>query len=102
MVPVLPIPRRSRPTPAYPVPWRVERVDPLHPIVRHGGEEAADAVRVFICDAAGPIRTERWGLILPGEALELCLCEADPASVLTSLAWFRAGSDEEYLWRFSI
>src|SRR5690606_18523618 len=102
MVPVLPFPRRSRPTPAYPVPWRVERVDPVHPIVRHGGEEAADAVRVFICDAAGPIRTERWGLILPGEAPELCRADADPASGRTSLAWFRAGSDAACRGRASV
>ncbi|WP_460816550.1 hypothetical protein [Microbacterium petrolearium] len=99
---MFPLPLRRRPPGrgAYPVPWHIDRADPAHPIVRHRGRDPADAVRVFLCDEHGRARTERWGRVRPGEALQLCLCDVDRASAVTTLAWFDA--DAEYLWRFTV
>ncbi|MFT4235269.1 MAG: hypothetical protein QM607_09765 [Microbacterium sp.] len=92
---------RRRP-PAYPVPWRIDRADPAHPLVSLTGREPCDFVRVFVADEVRPVSTENWGLVLPDEVCELCLCDRDLTRVLVSLSWYRPGEDREYLWRFSI
>ena len=87
---------------AYRVPWHVDRSDARHPRVANMAPEPADLVRAFIMDDASPPASEHWGLVLPSEVCELCLCDRDLASAIVSLAWFRPGDDAEYLWRFSL
>ncbi|WOF21716.1 hypothetical protein N8K70_09970 [Microbacterium betulae] len=92
----------ARTPPAYRVPWHVDRSDAPHPRVSNIASEPVDVVRAFIMDDTSPPMSERWGLVLPGEVCELCLCDRELASVIVSLAWFRPGEDAEYLWRFSL
>jgi len=85
---------------AYPVPWRVERDDPAHPLVYYEGRTPADFVRVFHDHAVD--RTHLWGQMLPGERAEMCLCGADPDDVVVTVAWFRQEDGLEYVWRFVV
>lgn len=86
----------------YRVPWHVDRSDPAHPRVLNASREPADFVRAFVHDDVAPPSSEHWGLVLPDETCELCLCERALASTLVTLAWFRPGEDDEYLWRFCV
>ena len=40
--------------------------------------------------------------MLPGETVELCLCDHDPADVVVTLGWFRPETGLEYVWRFVV
>lgn len=84
----------------YPVPWRVSRADPRHPVVTNVGQDSLDTVRGFVGDRRGNARTDPWGSLRPGDAIQLCLCRADLSSTIVTLAWYRPGTDEEFLWRF--
>ncbi|MGW9112382.1 hypothetical protein [Microbacterium sp. NPDC055683] len=95
-----PLPAPDRRRRAYLVPWDVDRADPDHPRVRNAAKEPADLVRVFVHDETTPPSIEHWGLVLPGEVCELCLCDRDLSRTIVSVAWFRADDGEEYLWRF--
>ena len=64
------------------------------------GAETADAVRVFVGDRTGRARTDFGGRLRRGESIEVCLCTADPASAVVTVAWYRGRTDEQYLWRF--
>lgn len=81
---------------AYRVPWRVHRVSESHPLVVNAGDESVDAVRVFRLDGT----TERWGRLLPGETVDLCLCGADLDDVVLTVCWLRPSTGIEYAWRF--
>lgn len=93
-------PGEPPPPTAYPTPWRVAREDPRHPVVTNVGDEPVVVVRAFVSDRDGCARTDHWGTLSPGDAVELCLCEAHLPSTLVTLAWYRPGTDDEYLWRF--
>ena len=92
--------------PAYPVPWRVDRVYDTHPLVTNDSASVVDFVRVFIDNrrrvdgGRGAPETQHWGQMLPGETVELCLCDRDPADVVVTLGWFRPETGVEYVWRF--
>lgn len=83
------------PRDAYRVPWRVRRTRDLHPLLTNASNSPVDFVRVFTAR-----RVTRLGQVLPGETVEVCLCEEDADSVVTTIAWFRPEDGEEYLWRF--
>lgn len=87
---------------AYPVPWRVRRADPDHPVIANLSAEPADFVRVFVDGDTPDERTELWGQLAPGEGVELCLCAVDPDNAVVSIAWFRPSDGIEYLWRFVV
>lgn len=93
---------RQRRSLAYRVPWLVERVFESHPLVTNAGPTTADFVRVFLQPTAAAGTTEHWGQMLPGEAAELCLCGADPADTVVTIAWFRPEDGAEYVWRFVV
>lgn len=84
----------------YAVPWRVSRRDPRHPVLTNVGQATLDTVRCFVGDRHGRARTDPWGAVRPGGSVQLCLCGADAASAIVTIAWYRPGTDEEYLWRF--
>ncbi|MGO1770400.1 MAG: hypothetical protein ACTHZX_10630 [Microbacterium sp.] len=92
----------SPPTPpAYRVPWRVVRHDPRHPVIQNAGADDVETVRGFVGDRHGNARTDPWGRLRPGDAIELCLCGAHLPSTIVTLAWYRSRAiQEEYLWRF--
>lgn len=92
-------PHEPPPPVAYRVPWRVDRADARHPLITNAGAAALDFVRVFL-DLGRAAATEHWGQMLPGDAAELCLCDADPDAAVITLAWFRPEDGDEYLWRF--
>jgi len=94
-------PSEIPPPVAYRVPWLVRRDDPSHPVLCNDGAEPADFVRVFRDDVPQE-RTQLWGQVLPGEDIELCLCDADPDDVVVTLAWFRPSDGLEYVWRFVV
>ena len=71
-------------------------------VVVAGSAEVAKAKAVFTHSAAGEGATEHWGQMLPGETAELCLCDADPADTVVTIAWFRPDDGKEYVWRFVV
>ncbi len=85
---------------AYRVPWSVDRVFDTHPLVTNTSPTAADFVRVFTWSPDAGATTEHRGRVLPGETVELCLCEADPDEAIVTIAWFRQEDGLEYVWRF--
>ncbi len=87
------------PTRAYPVPWRVDRVFDTHPLLTNVGDEPVDDVRTFGAHGIAAA-TERLGRVLPGETIDLCLCEADLDSAVLTVCWFRPSTGVEYAWRF--
>jgi len=91
--------RPPRPS-AYRVPWVVERVFDSHALVTNEDDVAAELVRVFTHSRIAEPVTEHWGRMLPGETLELCLCELDPDEAVVTIAWFRPDDGAEYIWRF--
>ncbi|GAA2012276.1 hypothetical protein [Microbacterium ulmi] len=105
-------PDETAPPAAYPLPWRVDRGLRAHPRVTNASAGVVDFVRVFVESAdrgPSPVRaapasmrsaTEHWGQMLPGETVELCLCDVDPDDVVVTLAWFRPATGVEYVWRF--
>ncbi|MCC2034164.1 hypothetical protein [Microbacterium allomyrinae] len=94
-------PDEPRPTSAYRVPWRIDQVYERHPLIINVGPAAVDFVRVFV-DLGRRSTTEEWGQMLPGDTAEVCLCDADPAGGLVTIAWFRPEDGVEYLWRFAM
>lgn len=94
-------PDEARPPTAYRVPWRVERLDPRHPLVTNDSGAPVDFVRVFV-DSGRAAATEHWGQMLAGDTAELCLCDADLDEVLVTIAWFRPEDGVEYVWRFTM
>ncbi|WP_119697254.1 hypothetical protein [Microbacterium halotolerans] len=84
----------------YAVPWKVDRADPRHPVMTNVSTEVLDTVRCFVGDRHGRARTDRFGSLRSGDAVQLCLCRADLPSTIVTLAWYRPGTDEEFLWRF--
>jgi hypothetical protein len=92
-------PSDTPPSASYPVPWRVIRARPGRPCVVNASNDRLEFVRVFIDESSGR-RTEHWGPVLPGEAIDVCLRGSDPDDAVITLAWFPPGSDLEYCWRF--
>lgn len=92
----------SSPPTAYRLPWTIARDDRSHPVVVNAGHEPVDFVRVFRDDVDRKPLVELWGQVLPGEAIELCLCASDPDEVIVTLAWFRQTDGLEYVWRFVV
>lgn len=88
------------PPPAYRVPWRVDRIYGTHPLVTNAGASPLDFVRVFIDGGRSAPDTQLWGQLLPGETVELCLCDRDEQDVVVTLGWFRPETGVEYVWRF--
>lgn len=84
---------------AYRVPWRVDRLYDTHPLLTNAGDGPLDLVRVFVDSTRFFPETEFWGKILPGETVELCLCDHDPEDVVVTLSWFRPETGVEYVWR---
>lgn len=90
------------PPPAYAVPWHVVRDDRAHPSVVNSGRDPVDFVRVFHHDSEHQVVTDLWGQMLPGERVDLCLCDVDLDDVVVTLAWFRQSDGLEYIWRFVV
>ncbi|HLS93494.1 MAG TPA: hypothetical protein VK015_08280 [Microbacterium sp.] len=89
----------SRPLPsARATPWAVHP-DPPHSVVVNASDEPLEYARAII-RAGDVVTTERWGLVLPGDENDLCLCGLDPADLCVTISWRRAGVDEELLWQF--
>jgi hypothetical protein len=86
----------TSPVSAYPLPWHVERMSDTHAIVFNRSPEPLDSVRAFHSDGA----TFRWGRLLPGDSIDLCLCDSDLDDLVLTLCWFRESSSSEYIWRF--
>lgn len=84
----------------YSVPWRVDRVHGTHPLVTNSADRAVEFVRAFVDVGHRARETQQWGRVSPGETVELCLCDHDPADTVVTLAWFRPEDGTEYLWRF--
>ncbi|WP_309067001.1 hypothetical protein [Microbacterium sp.] len=100
---LLPIgPDTPPPTAAYLVPWLIVRDDRAHPGVVNIGRDPVDFVRVFHHTLEAAVVTELWGQMLPGERVDLCLCDADVDDVVVTLAWFRQADGLEYVWRFVV
>jgi len=93
-------PPQSPPPTAYCVPWVVTRADRSHPVVMNAGAEPVDFVKVMRSDASSADLVDLWGQMLPAEAIELCLCDADLDEVVITIAWFRQRDELEYVWRF--
>lgn len=93
-------PGHRDPTPSYRLPWAVNRLFDSHPLVTNTGAAPVDFVRVFTHSRSGVATTEHWGQMLPGESVELCLCDADLDDTIITLAWFRQEDGAEYVWRF--
>ncbi|MFD5226852.1 hypothetical protein ACFWHT_14645 [Microbacterium sp. NPDC058342] len=89
----------TRPT-AYCVPWVVTRRDHTHPIVMNAGREPVDFVKVMRGDAVGGELVDLWGQVLPGETVEICLCDSGDEELVLTIAWFRQHDGLEYVWRF--
>jgi hypothetical protein len=87
---------------AYRVPWRVDRVYDTHPLITNDSGCAVDFVRVFVDSAQSAPETAFWGQMFPGETVELCLCDHDPADVVVTVGWFRPETGLEYVWRFVV
>ncbi|WP_156762003.1 hypothetical protein [Microbacterium karelineae] len=83
---------------ARPTPWRTRR-DGAHPVVTNISGEPLEYARAII-RAGDRVTTERWGVVLPDDANEICLCGLDPSDLCVTLSWRRAGVDEELLWQF--
>lgn len=94
-------PGETPPPSSYPIPWRVEHGAPSHPVVVNKSRDPLDFVRVFVDAPRFVPETELWGQMLPGDAVQLCLCDLDPDDAVVTLAWFRADTGEEYIWRFT-
>ncbi len=84
----------------YRLPWRVERIHGTHPLVTNSDRVGVEHVRIFLAVANRAHETQHWGRVGPGEIVELCLCDHDPAEAVVTLAWFRPDDGIEYLWRF--
>ncbi|MBP2437798.1 hypothetical protein [Microbacterium amylolyticum] len=82
-----------------PVPWAVERAG-AHPIVTNASDEPLEYVKALVFDGNERLHAESWGLVLPGDHSELCLCGIEPSDASVALIWFRAGDNQELLWRF--
>jgi hypothetical protein len=89
-------------TSANRVPWRVDHVYGTHSLVTNAGDTALDFVRVFVDSSSFAPQTELWGQMLPGETVELCLCDHDLEDVVVTLCWFRPETGIEYVWRFLV
>ena len=80
-------------------PWRVRRSFP-HPVVTNASDEPLALARAIIREG-DRIHTERWGLILPHEQNEICLCGLDTSDLCVTLSWRPAGTEgRELLWQF--
>lgn len=82
----------------HPTPWRVHR-DGTHPVVANISEEPLEFARAII-RVGDRVTTERWGIVLPGDENEVCLCGLDTSDLCVTLSFRRAGVDEELLWQF--
>ncbi|NHI17279.1 hypothetical protein [Microbacterium excoecariae] len=88
------------PHPVYAVPWTVVR-DGAHPVLRNSSDEPLAYVRTVLANpAAGPPVGEPWGLVLPGDEIDLCLCDLDADNVTVSVAWQPLGTEAELVWQF--
>lgn len=93
---VMPTALETTPPSAYEIPWRIERISDTHATVINRSGEPVEFVRVFGSDDT----TLRWGRLLPGDAIDLCLCDLDLDEAVVTLCWFRPASQIEYIWRF--
>ncbi|WP_221585220.1 hypothetical protein [Microbacterium sp. G2-8] len=83
----------------YAVPWAVRR-DGTHPVVTNASHEPLEYARALFSDGSARVGSETWGLVLPEEEQELCLCGLDESDTVVTLSWFRTADDREYLWQF--
>ena len=99
LTPLVPRGDRSR-TPAYPLPWRVERLHESHSLVTNIGVTTLDMVRVFVHLGSARTETHHWGIMAPRDSAELCLCALDAGECVITVAWVRPRDGREYVWRF--
>lgn len=83
---------------ALPTPWHASREWP-HPVVTNASDEPLEFARAII-RVGDRVTTERWGIVLPDDENEICLCGLDTSDLCVTLSWRRAGIDEELLWQF--
>lgn len=87
------------PPPPRPLPWSVDR-SAAHAVVANASPGPLETVVAHISDGRSPAESEPWGLMLPGEASEMCLCAFNPGSVSVTLSWRWPGDEREFVWRF--
>ena len=86
-------------SPVVPAPWRVRRTFP-HPTVTNVSDAPLALARAII-RVGNDVHTERWGLVLPHEQNEICLCGLDTADLCVTLSWRATGAEgRELLWQF--
>lgn len=86
-------------TSAIPSPWRVRRSFP-HPIVTNVSEHPLALARAII-RVGDRVHTEQWGLVLPQDQNEICLCGLTTHDMCITLSWRATGAEgRELLWQF--
>jgi hypothetical protein len=67
-------------SPVVPSPWRVRRSFP-HPVVTNASDEPLALARALI-RVGDEVHIEQWGLILPHDQNEICLCGLETSDLL--------------------
>jgi len=86
-------------SPVVPSPWRVRRSFP-HPVVTNIADRPLALARAII-RVGDDVYAERWGLVLPNDQNEVCLCGLDTDDLCVTISWREAGAEgRELLWQF--
>lgn len=84
---------------ALPSPWRVRRSFP-HPVVTNVSDAPLALARAMIRER-DEVHLEQWGLVLPGDQNEICLCGLETGDLCVTLSWRSTGAEgRELLWQF--
>lgn len=84
---------------ALPSPWRVRRSFP-HPVVTNVSDAPLALARAMIREG-DEVHLEQWGLVLPGDQNEICLCGLETGDLCVTLSWRSTGAEgRELLWQF--
>jgi len=84
---------------AIPAPWRVRRSFP-HPVVTNASDAPLALARAMI-RVGDDVHLEQWGLMLPHDQNEICLCGLETGDLCVTLSWRSAGAEgRELLWQF--
>ncbi|WP_188699564.1 hypothetical protein [Microbacterium nanhaiense] len=85
--------------PLIPSPWRVRRSFP-HPVITNVSDHPLALARAII-RVGDDVHTERWGLVLPGDQNEVCLCGLETHDMCVTISWRPSGAEgRELLWQF--
>jgi len=69
-------------------------------VVVNASDEPLALARAFI-RAGTKTQTEQWGLVLPGDQNEICLCDVPTGDLCVTVSWRPTGAEgRELLWQF--